>query len=350
MTSSFVRNLLNALLPFVCRMMALHDIELPETNLAFKLRESEERLRLVLEGAELGYWDWNIETGEVKRNARWAEMLGYTYEEIADTTKQWTDFIYFEDREKAWKSIEDTLEGRSPAHKLEYRMLHKDGSIRWILDQANVVRRDKNGKPTRMSGTHLDITLQKAMEEQIKQLAFYDVLTGLANRRLLLERLNHFLISCHRSGKKGALFFIDMDNFKNLNDTLGHDMGDLLLQQVAERLISCVRENDTVSRLGGDEFVVMLENLNGQSAKAITEVKKVGNKILTTLNQNYQLGIHSYHSTPSIGATLFDGSQKDVNILIKQADDAMYQAKKSGQNTLRFYDENMNIKHENEKI
>lgn len=350
MIGSCVQRMLGSLLSFFCRILVSHDIEPPATNLTLQLRESEERLRLVLEGAELGYWDWNIETGNVERNARWAEMLGYTREEIANTTKQWTDFIYVEDREKAWKSIEDTLEGRSPAHKLEYRMLHKDGSIRWILDQANVVRRDKSGKPIRMSGTHLDITLHKEMEAQIKQLAFYDVLTGLANRRLLFERLNHFLTSCHRSGKKGALFFIDMDNFKNLNDTLGHDMGDLLLQQVAERLVSCVRENDTVSRLGGDEFVVMLEDLNGQSTKAIAEVKKVGNKILTTLNQNYQLGIHNYHSTPSIGATLFDGLQKDINILIKQADDAMYQAKKSGQNTLRFYDENMNIKHENEKI
>ena len=186
--------------------------------------------------------------------------------------------------------------------------------------------------------TFTDITERQKYENEIKQLAFYDVLTGLPNRRLLLERLNHALVSSHRNGKKGALFFIDMDKFKHLNDTLGHDMGDLLLQQVAQRLTSCVRKSDTVSRLGGDEFVVILENLNEHTNEALKEVENLGFQFLEILNQNYQLNIYDYHSTPSIGVTLFDGLEKDGSELIKQADSAMYQAKSEGRNTLCFFD------------
>ncbi|MDD5229128.1 MAG: GGDEF domain-containing protein, partial [Methylococcales bacterium] len=187
-------------------------------------------------------------------------------------------------------------------------------------------------------GSHIDISSRKAVEDEIRYLAFYDFLTGLPNRRLLMDRLRYALNSSYRHGKRGALLFIDMDNFKNLNDTLGHDMGDLLLQQVAERLISSVRETDTVSRLGGDEFIVMLENLSEQILEATAEVEAIGDKILAILNQNYQLRIHDYHSTPSIGVTLFNGHEKDVNMIIKQADTAMYEAKRAGRNTLRFYD------------
>ncbi len=166
-------------------------------------------------------------------------------------------------------------------------------------------------------------------------------LTGLPNRRLLRDRLKSALASSHRSGRKGALLFIDMDNFKTLNDTLGHDMGDLLLQQVAQRLESCVREGDTVARLGGDEFVVMLEDLSEQALEAAAQTEVIGNKILATLNQPYQLVTHDYHSTPSIGATLFNGHEQSIDELLKQADIAMYHAKNSGRNALRFFDPQM---------
>lgn len=137
---------------------------LSENRALKSLQKSEERFRFVLEGANLGYWDWNIVTGTVERNQQWAAILGYSYEEIKNTTQQWTDFIYPDDREKAWQSIKDALEGRSLQHRIEYRMLHKDGSIRWILDCANVIQRDDNGNPLRMSGTHIDITERKQAE------------------------------------------------------------------------------------------------------------------------------------------------------------------------------------------
>lgn len=193
-----------------------------------------------------------------------------------------------------------------------------------------------NGKQIFHATVH-DITARKLVEEEIKHLAFYDHLTGLPNRRMLMDRLNGALALSRRSGKKGALFFIDLDNFKNLNDTLGHDMGDLLLQQVAKRLVSCVRECDTVARLAGDEFVVMLEDLSDKSAETVAEVELVGHKILTTLNQNYRLDIHDYRCTSSIGAALFDGYENDMNDLIKRADTAMYQAKIAGRNALHFF-------------
>lgn len=186
-------------------------------------------------------------------------------------------------------------------------------------------------------GTLADITASKVAAEEIQYLAFYDHLTSLPNRRLLLDRLQQALASSGRSGKGGALLFIDLDNFKSLNDTLGHDKGDLLLQQVAQRLVSCVREGDTVARLGGDEFVVMLEDLSEHAFEAAEQAEEIGQKILADLNRPYQLASHEYHSTPSIGATTFKGYQQSMDELMKQADIAMYQAKKSGRNALRFF-------------
>jgi diguanylate cyclase (GGDEF)-like protein/PAS domain S-box-containing protein len=182
---------------------------------------------------------------------------------------------------------------------------------------------------------------RNAAEEKIQYLAFYDSLTDLPNRRLLLDRLQQALASCMRSGREGALLFIDLDNFKNINDTLGHDIGDALLQQVAQRLESCIREGDTVARLGGDEFVVMLLDLNEQPIEAAAQTESIGEKILAVLSQPYQFDQHVYRCTSSIGVTLFKDHQQATEELMKQADIAMYQAKKAGRNALRFFDRQM---------
>ncbi|HLP98056.1 MAG TPA: EAL domain-containing protein [Sideroxyarcus sp.] len=200
--------------------------------------------------------------------------------------------------------------------------------------------RDKHGRIANYVATLRDITASKAAEEAIRNLAFFDALTRLPNRRLLQDRLQQALVASGRSGKGGAILFIDLDNFKTLNDTLGHDTGDMLLGQVALRLVTCVREGDTVARLGGDEFVVMLEDLSADDLEAAEQSETVANKILHALNQPYQLGTHAYNSTPSIGATLFNRSLS-IDDLLKQADIAMYQAKKAGRNTLRFFDPQM---------
>lgn len=197
---------------------------------------------------------------------------------------------------------------------------------------------DEAGVKTNYVATLTDITMSKAASEEIKLLAFYDPLTHLPNRRLLLDRLQQALAASERSKKKGALLFIDLDHFKNLNDTLGHAVGDLLLQQVASRLSDCVREGDTVSRIGGDEFVVLLEELDKKTIDAANKTELIGHKILDSLNQPYLLAAHKYHCSPSIGATIFDDHQFEIEELLKQADIAMYETKKAGRNALRFFD------------
>ncbi len=200
---------------------------------------------------------------------------------------------------------------------------------------------DNDGNPSHYVASLTDITERKEAESEIRNLAFYDPLTQLPNRRLLLDRLRHTLAMVARNKHHGALLFIDLDNFKTLNDTFGHDMGDLLLQQVAQRLVSCIREGDTVARLGGDEFVVLLDDLHAASTEAGTQARIVGDKILATLNVPYDLAGHDYHCTPSIGITLFADHEGESDELMKRADLALYGAKAAGRNTMRFFDPEM---------
>jgi diguanylate cyclase (GGDEF)-like protein/PAS domain S-box-containing protein len=216
----------------------------------------------------------------------------------------------------------------------------KDGRVypKWLTISAV---RGADDRTTHYVGAFFDISERKKAEEQIHRLAYYDALTQLPNRRLLQDRLSQAMAVTARSGLNGAVLFLDMDNFKNLNDTLGHDKGDALLQQVAGRLLGCVRGGDTVSRLGGDEFVIVLKDLSAQAEDAATEAEVVGEKIRSELNRPYTIDGHDFHSTPSIGITLFRGHELTADELLKHADLAMYQAKAAGRNVLRFFDPDM---------
>jgi diguanylate cyclase (GGDEF)-like protein/PAS domain S-box-containing protein len=216
----------------------------------------------------------------------------------------------------------------------------KNGEVypKWMTVTAV---KGNDGVVTHYVSTHTDITERKAAEDEIRYLAFYDPLTQLPNRRLLLDRLHKALATSARRQRNGALLFIDLDQFKNLNDTIGHVQGDLLLCQVAERLVGSVREGDTVARLGGDEFVVMLEDLNVEISEAAGGAEIVGKKILAALGHSYLLDGHDYQGSASIGITLFGDQQESIEALLKQADLAMYQAKAAGRNTLRFFDPDM---------
>ena len=211
----------------------------------------------------------------------------------------------------------------------------QDGTVFPICLSVSKIARP--GRPT-FVGVIRDITQRRQQEEEIQRLAFYDPLTQLPNRRLLMDRLKQALMTSTRSGQRGALMFLDLDHFKLLNDTLGHDLGDALLKQVATRLTTCVREGDTVARLGGDEFVVLLEGLSPAIAESAADAEVVANKILHTLGQPYTLRWHHHESTPSIGIVVFKGDQESTDDLLKKADVAMYQAKAAGRNTARFFD------------
>jgi diguanylate cyclase (GGDEF)-like protein/PAS domain S-box-containing protein len=215
-----------------------------------------------------------------------------------------------------------------------------DGAHKIILNSAVPIR-DQDGRIAGAVVLNQDITERKTAEERIEQLAFYDALTGLPNRRLLLDRLQQVQAAVRRNACHGALLFIDLDHFKDLNDSLGHDVGDQLLQQVARRLLDCVRASDTVARLGGDEFVVILEDLSPERATAAAQARQVGIKVLEKLSAPYQLGSQVQRSTPSIGATLISASDSSMDDLLKHADLAMYRSKEAGRNQLRFFDPQM---------
>jgi len=191
---------------------------------------------------------------------------------------------------------------------------------------------------TILQATVRDITERKQTEQQIYRLAFFDALTNLPNRRLLMDRLQQAMAVSARSRQHGAIMFLDLDHFKTLNDTKGHEIGDLLLIEVALRLSSCVRDGDTVARLGGDEFVVVLEALSTSADKAATQVERVAEKVQAALNEPYQLKGRPHHTSPSIGIAMFKGHRDSVDNLLKYADIAMYQAKTAGRNAIRFYD------------
>ncbi|MEY2953307.1 MAG: hypothetical protein RLZZ401_1394, partial [Pseudomonadota bacterium] len=219
---------------------------------------------------------------------------------------------------------------------LELPMVTAKGRHIWVRAQGFAVMEE--GKVVQLHGSFHDVTQHRRDEEEIRRLAFFDPLTGLPNRRLLMDRLQQAMASSARSGLHGALMFLDLDHFKQLNDTLGHDVGDMLLQQVAARLQGCIRDSDSVARLGGDEFVVLLETLSAQGPEAAPQAEIIAHKILAALRQPYTLGSHVYDSTPSIGIVMFKGDQEILDNLLKKADLAMYQAKSAGRNTARFFD------------
>ena len=270
-------------------------------------------------------------------NRAFTEITGYSTEDAIGQTPQLLSSGLHD--AAFYAAMRDSIAQRG-SWQGEIWNRRKNGEVypQWLTITAV---KNAAGEVSHYVSTLTDITTRKAAENEIMHLAFYDPLTRLPNRRLLLDRLQQALVASERSGREGALLFIDLDNFKTLNDTLGHDKGDLLLQQVAQRLTLCVREGDTVARLGGDEFVVMLEDLSALPHEAATQAKAVGEKIIEALNRTYLLAGHVYRSTPSIGVSLFNQRQNSLEELLKRADLAMYEAKAAGRNTLRFFDPEM---------
>lgn len=300
-----------------------------------RLQESETRFRSLTELSSDWYWeqddqyrftrvDGNLDAADVKASDQY---MGCTRWEFGGHKVSAED----------WAAHRAVLEAREVFHDFEMQRVREDGTVRWeSISGAPVF--DGQGQFRGYRGTGRDISARKQAEADIERLAYFDALTGLPNRRLLIDRLTKARDYSARQHSHGGLLFIDLDNFKVLNDTLGHHMGDELLKQVALRLSNCVRSIDTVARLGGDEFVVMLQDLGESPAEAAAMAETVGKKILAALNQPFELGGQRHHSSPSIGITLFFQNLQTVDELLKRADLAMYQAKAAGRNTQRFFD------------
>ena len=302
-----------------------------------KQAESEFRIAATAFESQEGMMVTDVNRIILRVNKAFTQISGYTAEEaVGQTPRLVSSGHHHEDfYESMWKKIQ--INGYWEGEVWNRR---KNGEVYPQHLTITAVAND-NGDVTNYVATFTDVTLRNAAEAEINHLAFYDVLTRLPNRRLLIDRLNHALSAGARLGWGGALLFLDLDHFKTLNDTLGHDVGDMLLRQVADRLTDCVREGDTVARLGGDEFVVMLEDLSKHPLEAAAQAETIANKILMSISQPYQLETSEYQTTASIGVVLFSENEHSQDMLLKHADIAMYQAKKMGRNTLCFFDPNM---------
>ncbi|CRI64631.1 putative Diguanylate cyclase [Thiocapsa sp. KS1] len=302
-------------------------------------RESQEQLRIaaIAFEAQEGMLVTDAAGIILRVNGTFTRITGYSAAEAVGQTPRLLKSGRHESEfyTAMWSSIQQSGSWRG-----EVWNRRKGGEIypQWLTITAVP---GPDGRITHYVGTLTDITQRKAAEEEIRELAFFDPLTRLPNRRLLLDRLHLALASGRRQGFCGALFYIDLDDFKTLNDTLGHDQGDRLPQQVALRLSARIRESDTLARLGGDEFVVMIEHLSPNPVDAAIQAETLGSGLLGVLRQPYELDGQTHYSAASIGITLFDPQPIRVEELMKQADMAMYRAKAAGRNTMRFFDPSM---------
>jgi diguanylate cyclase (GGDEF)-like protein/PAS domain S-box-containing protein len=295
------------------------------------LKISNERWMFAIEGTRDGVWDYDLESGEVFVTRRYKEILGYNEAQDSRLKETWEETLHPDDLPWVLEKFEDTLRTGAPYH-VECRVQCLNGMYKWVLSRGVVVARDGAGRPLRVTGTLTDISEKKEVEATIWRHASVDPLTGLPNRRLFRDRLEHEMQRAQRDGSQLALLFLDLDRFKEVNDLRGHDAGDQLLAQVAGRLVASVRSCDTVARLGGDEFTVILTDLHDRS-----HVEHVAQKLIAQVASSFHLRDDIVHLSASIGITLFptDGAQSEE--LIRNADQAMYAAKHAGRNQFRFF-------------
>ena len=296
------------------------------------LQASEERWKFALEGSGDGVWDWDLPSDHVFRSARWSEIYGYAENEIIATAAAGKKLVHPDDLAILVSDLENYFSGNSQTYTSEYRLRCKDGSWKWTLARGMIVSRSADGKPLRMIGTHTDITAHKNSEARVTHLAHYDQLTGLPNRVLFLDRFKQDIKKAQRNGNIVSLMFLDLDKFKEVNDSLGHDFGDLLLKEVAQRLESCVRQYDTVARMGGDEFTIILNDINNP-----VNIDRIAKDILAKMTTPFHLGDEVIHISTSIGISNYPKDGTEVELLLKNADQAMYVAKEQGRNRYQYF-------------
>ena len=315
----------------VKRTAIVQDItERKHTELA--LRDSEARWKLALQSVGDGLWDLQVQTGEEYLSPQLLHMYGYGENELKFCVNELDGHTHPDDLARMGHDRQAHLDGLTATYSNEHRIRCKDGSWKWVHSRGMVISRDIHGLPLRMIGTHTDITERKQAEAQVWQQAHFDALTGLPNRRMMQERLAQELKKCRRDGLQLALLFIDLDHFKEVNDTLGHDRGDLLLTEAARRIQNCLREVDTVARMGGDEFTVIITELSDAS-----HLQGILPKLLQTLSSSFQLGLDQVFVSASIGVTVYPTDGQEIEDLLKNADQALYVAKGAGRNRFSFF-------------
>jgi diguanylate cyclase (GGDEF)-like protein/PAS domain S-box-containing protein len=300
-----------------------------EAHFGRALRESEERLRAALDGSSVALWDTDLRTGRVYLSEAWSAIVGAPRAETITTTDALLALLHPDDVEPVKRVSREALKGERAAYVVEHRARSALGEWKWILSRGRVTERDPaSGRALRMIGTNVDITERKRIEEALQSVAQSDPLTGVANRTALMDRLGLALVRARRNASQAAVLYLDIDRFKQVNDSLGHAAGDALLRAFAERLAGCVRASDTIARLGGDEFVVLLEDLKDAGSTV-----RVAEKILDAMRAPVRLESHDILVTTSIG--IAQGAPEDGDALLRRADQALYAAKAGGRNTFR---------------
>jgi diguanylate cyclase (GGDEF)-like protein/PAS domain S-box-containing protein len=306
-----------------------------------EIRAAKERLDLALVGSSLAMWDWDLTNNMVYFNKGWATLLGAPEQESVVNGEQVLAWTFKDDQEKMRAALELAIKGENNEFNCEYRVPDIDGNWMWLHTRGAITERDANRHARRMTGTSSNITKRKLAEERAEYLATRDPLTGLPNRMLVNDRLEQGIAKAARKNGQLAFMFIDLDRFKTINDSLGHDVGDELLKRVAARLSACVRSSDTVARLGGDEFAVILENLQSNDQEG---AQNVAEKMIASLASPIMINNQHLNTSCSIGIGLYPDDGNDPQTLMKHADVAMYDAKAKGRNNYQFFSHEMNTK------
>lgn len=307
------------------------------------LRSSEERLKRALEGSRLALWDVDFRLGTVFLSETWSELIGGPPTPSTNKIDALAQHLLPEDLAMMREAMIAALKGQSDSYTVEHRVRVRSGEIIWMLSHGRVTERDARGRATRALGISRDITERKAREAEINQLAYFDALTGLPNRWMLLNRLAQSLASAKRTGLTGAVLFVDLDRFKSINDARGHAVGDALLKRVAERMGKLLREGDTVARMGGDEFVILMTGLSNSMEDGARAAMATAEKIRLALQLPFEIEGQIFNSGASIGVTLMPKQEQTAEDLLREADTAMYRAKTGGRNQIAFFEARMQI-------